>query len=646
MKTVHISREELEKHTPDMPNFVIWNWMIKGLDLKGTQLMLFAYIYSQSFDNTHLCRTSLTVMSKWFGLTRQALANNINKMPFIIKEVSQEHNGSGFYTFNYYKVDTHSLLQHCISVGNGVYDDFMLSYKQIMELKFPEDTQQIDDFFGNIMDWHKCSDKDNMDKIQAVATLGDKVQNDPTSYVESVFMDAITNILNRIQVGNILDKQYVNTDITTNCSGVTTSPSVTATKTVAQPITPTPTTTTKTTAKKGSRIPLNLVNTKPTTQKKTKAERLNEHKLQCLTYLSAFITENCGNNTALESLLVKYLDVRLSKGLTFDQWSIMLDKLKRNSIDVPDMISKVENAVVRNYMDLDYSDTTKSNKPIKKTATIESLLNIIDEFVVNYGECNEELKEVLYNYAEDVAYINGVSVAQFKQLLNNLHRNCPQLQDKLISVQDAFAGGWKSFVPVSTHNNKFGTQNNVVVAVDMDKKMECIDNYISYSYWYQHPNIKKLLVRYINETCSGKGMTLRQFKDALMYLRLHSPQANDVERGVSEAIMKDTKYLCREDFKDTAQANKAYNSLEDRAHNMERNRRAECEKLKKADPNNPIVANLELPKELDLSGWGDRPIYTSQDIEDFDAFREKCIQEQQIDKYVCQYDRLKQYFEE
>lgn len=626
MKTVMLNQDKLYSSVPEMPNFVVWDWMRRGLNLKGSNLLIFAYLYSQSFDGTHACTTSLATMSEWFGLTRQTISKTIDSMPYIKKLVSQEHNSGSFYTYNYYRVDIDALLQYCHNIGGSVYESYMLSYKQILQLKFPEDEKEIDEYFESIMDWHSNLSTQDINKVNAIAKLGDNVRTNPEDYIKQVFSQAITSALEQIST----------ISLSTNSNTA-----VSASKTPNNAKSPAPT-------RKRNCVTTLLPKTK-SVKSKSKEQIRNENLDKCSKYLTSFIALTYNGDRELEESLQNYLSNRILMGLSFDQWRVMLDSFHNSTKGMPisELKSIVDKAFIGNYKNLYYGNSPINNQsPIKKTATVESLLSLIDEFVINYGESNEELKEVLYNYAEEVAYINGVSVAQFKQLLNNLHRNCPQLQDKLISVQDAFAGGWKSFVPVSTHNNKFGTQNNVVVAVDMDKKMECIDNYISYSYWYQYPNIKKLLVRYINETNSGKGMTLRQFKDALMYLRLHSPQANDVERGVSEAIMKDTKYLCREDFKDTAQANKAYNSLEDRAHNMERNRRAECEKLKKANPNNPIVANLELPKELDLSGWGDRPIYTSQDIEDFDAFREKCMQEQQIDKYVCQHDRLKQYFEE
>lgn len=632
MKTVHLQSKDLQSATPEMPNFVVWDWMSSGLHLKGTNLLIFAYLYSQSFDGAHACTTSLTTMSEWFGITRQTISKNIDMMPYVKKFVSQEHSSGNFYTFNHYKIDTEALSQHCIGLGGSVYESYMLSCKQILELKFPDDTKAIDDYFEDITEWHTNFTRDEANKIAAISRLGEVVGNESDNCIKEMFADAIAKVLKQ------LSPELMNTTIAENT--VSKSTSIKQNSRTANKITVPATTRTR------SNTSL-LPPPKPKTKQKTKAEIRNENLKICSEYTTSFVAINYKGNQELERSLNNFLSVRISKGLSYEQWVVMLDKLMRETrgLDISEIVSLSDTAFVRNYMDIYYTPTNTS-KRTKQSATVEEMYDIVDDYVTKYAEENDELRNVLYNYCEDVAFVNELTHNQVKQLLTNLNRIAPDISDKIICVQNAYAGGWRSFNVASNGNNRNSTASNSnAVAIDMDKKLDCIDKFISFSYWYETPNIKKLLVRYINETNAGKAMSLRQFKDALMYLRLHAPQSHDVERNVLEAITKNTTYLCREDFKDTAMAKKAYNSLEDRASNMERNRRASCEELKKKNPDNPLVANLELPKELDLSGWT-KEIRTVADIDEFDAYRTKCIQEQKIDDYVCQYDRLRKYFEE
>ena len=62
------------------PTIVVWSWMRTVLNLSGSELLIFSYLYSQTFDDSHKCYTTLSDMSDWFGLTRQTISRNIDKM--------------------------------------------------------------------------------------------------------------------------------------------------------------------------------------------------------------------------------------------------------------------------------------------------------------------------------------------------------------------------------------------------------------------------------------------------------------------------------------------------------------------------------------------------------------------------------------
>ena len=93
--------ERTIKDVEIMPNFIVWNWMMSALKLTGNDILLFAYVYSQSFDNKHYTTVSMTTLASWLGLTRQTVVKHLENLPFVQKYVSQD-GSNGFYTFNYF----------------------------------------------------------------------------------------------------------------------------------------------------------------------------------------------------------------------------------------------------------------------------------------------------------------------------------------------------------------------------------------------------------------------------------------------------------------------------------------------------------------------------------------------------------------
>ena len=81
---------------PTTNDFTICTWMIDELHLVGSGLVLFAYIYAQTMNNMHPSTTSLLALTRISGLTKQTVSRAIDKLPYIIKNASQD-NDKGFY---------------------------------------------------------------------------------------------------------------------------------------------------------------------------------------------------------------------------------------------------------------------------------------------------------------------------------------------------------------------------------------------------------------------------------------------------------------------------------------------------------------------------------------------------------------------
>ena len=67
-------------HINSVPNIVMWSWMRTVLRLCGSELLIFSYIFSQTFDSSHRCYACLIDMEDWFGVTRQTISRNIDRL--------------------------------------------------------------------------------------------------------------------------------------------------------------------------------------------------------------------------------------------------------------------------------------------------------------------------------------------------------------------------------------------------------------------------------------------------------------------------------------------------------------------------------------------------------------------------------------
>ena len=141
-----------------MPNIMIWSWMSSVLHLSCNELLIFAYIFSMSFDNIHRCYTTLNAMEDWFSLSRQAVSRRIQNMVDQELLTKQTLVDSGFIKHNSYSVNMAKVTELCENSDYDTYKNFIESYGSALKQRFPADEIKIDNYLDSLIQWHEVKD--------------------------------------------------------------------------------------------------------------------------------------------------------------------------------------------------------------------------------------------------------------------------------------------------------------------------------------------------------------------------------------------------------------------------------------------------------------------------------------------------------
>ena len=120
-----------------IPNIIMWSWMRTVLKLSGSELLIFSYLFSQTFDSVHKCYTCLSDMTEWFGITRQTISRNIDKLVeknFVSKECLADITNP-IIKHNNYSVNTEYITELCENSDYNSYSNFLDSYRMILHQK-------------------------------------------------------------------------------------------------------------------------------------------------------------------------------------------------------------------------------------------------------------------------------------------------------------------------------------------------------------------------------------------------------------------------------------------------------------------------------------------------------------------------------
>lgn len=584
MIKVYTQRENIDTGS-EMPNFVIWSWMRNGLKLSGIHIMLFAYIFSQSYDNEHLVTTSLSVLSDWFGISRQTLSRNIDALPYVEKSVSQDNRNS-FYTHNCYKIDMIGLLTYFQNCEKEIYEEFLAAYKGLLILKFPDDKESIEEYFVDILNLYLEKNPEGIDELMKTILISNMDVEKGTRF--KPVLDAITT------------NGYIPV-----MESNSTTPKVKRTEESELSV--------KTKPKKGlGKNPASLgITPKPIrSTRKTPEEKLlqrneNIQKLQLIA--SNYVAMKVGNDPECLQLLNSYItDVLFYEEKTVNPMSPNSFQTLLKELDMfktlDDKLDAIRTSIGHRYRGFCYTDKETLNQKYFKQEQAELIQQQVEEFITKHCSTNEDLSGILRDYVAEVFIPTGKSARQFKLFLKKLEDARLSIENMYVVVSETYMNGWKrwSFEFPDHFTSNLLTSDARTASnpkVDMSEKESAIDTFFREHYLYQNPEIKELLLQYIHETKHGQSMSVRDFINKMDYVIMHRYLVTDVINCIRHAVSTDADCLCPTDFNIDKEIKQVHGSFEECLKVMDRERRRQCEVARKKHPDDIRFEGMPMDRE-------------------------------------------------
>ena len=586
----------------EMPNFVIWSWMRTALQLSGSNLMLFAYIYSQSFDASHYVTTSLSCLAEWFGITRQTLSRNIDKLPYIIKDNSCDH-PAGFYNCCLYRVDMDAMLHDFSNGPDETYQEFLASYERLLILKFPDDKKTIEAYFKLFSEWHAGLSVEMRKQIKPFITLGNKIkENEEVDYEDVNFSDALQDMKEQVEkLSSDLDKflngeSKSNVEITSKISNptVNTKPCVQGTS-VPQSNSSKPTPKPK---HKGAKRPSDLgivaKPQKPKSKTKEEKERIKQEQFNLLIQqlyaenVDFIVRHNIRDERILSSLNDYVSEVieggKNSRGVTTHRYKMALDQLAL--VMSPDkMLMYIQNAIIGGYSKFVY-DLDKIQSDNRMLLERSNIWEKTENFISNFPDASEEFVNTVNRYVEDcVLASDRYSALQFEHRLNDLLKRNLTSEQVLTVICDTLSSGWKQWNFTNVQN--VATNVSSTPTPDMEDKENATDTFFRKHYFYQTPEIKQVLLDYLHQTSHGRNMSCNKWVQEMEYLLLHRHTNDEIIMAIKDATLHDYEHLCTVDYAADKRMQHTFGTLEDAVVMRDRTRRKHCEQERKNNPNDP-----------------------------------------------------------
>lgn len=520
-----------------MPNIIVWSWMSSALHLRGTELIIFAYIYNVSFDSIHRCYTTLTSMEQWFGMTRQAVSRRIQNLVdsgYLTKQTSVEN--SGFIKHNSYSVNMANVTEACEASDFDTYKNFIDSYGSVLKNRFPNDVLQIDDYLETLIQWHRTKD---VRVTLTMKQISDILLSDNSS-------DNISDIVNVVS-------KYKNPKPITKSSFVEKA--------------------TKTTSKS-----LFDIQDKPKRNSKAALKKQWNEENKKMTV--DFVVHNLGANEEIISAVNRFLDTDAGKNYTPDQWRQQLNNMYEYGITEDRILSGVNTSYMNGYKSLYVRDRSESDMRKK--------MKLIDEYVSSNCQDNSEIKELLLAYLFEVPKARSYSANQFRLILADLEDMCSTNDEKIASIRYSYSHGYSA---LSYSTPAAQTQSN---SVDIQEKHDAVDNFIKSGYYYLTDGLAESLHTYIDSTQNGRSMDVGSFRIALENLRLYCLNDSDKVSKVKLAIQNNYKYFATEDYAETRKLRAKQEDRESAAHSADHFRMSRIFAELNSNPNNPKLVGVEV----------------------------------------------------
>ena len=528
-----------EVNKTSIPNIIMWSWMRTVLNLTGTELLIFAFVFSQTFDNLHKCYTCLSEMETWFGITRQTISRNIDNLcakGFVEKEVLQDVLNP-MIKHNSYKVRVPYITKLCEESDYDSYTNFLDSYGSILKQKFPDDISTIDEYLESLSTWHKNKN------IEVTITLNEIAQIICAESDQDHANYSISSMLKNIRKTKVKknpEYSYINKE-----------------KDIVK--------------KKQSNEGL-FVQKQKRTSTKAKKEEWDKTKREMV---HNFVYMRIGGNEELFELLNNFLDTDNGRSYTPTQWSQQLDNLYEKGRTVSRMIEGVRTSYMNNYRSLYIAD--------KSEVDIDLKLKEITKYVDENCESNAELKDLLESYVTEVPKGKSYTIKQFRLALSNLSMICKTTEEKINSVRISYTNSYSALA----YANNFSTNSSTVsTEVDVEKKVESVKNFIADGYYYLCDGLEDALLSYVRTTQIGKTISVQAFDIMLNNLRVFCLDDADKVSKVNMAIQNNSSKFATEDFEETRQIKSRLQTRESVAQHLDRSRKLAVIKEKQKNPKN------------------------------------------------------------
>ena len=546
-------KKDRTEHT--IPNFTICSWMISVLKLSKAELLLFAYLFDQTYDGKHKCFTSLDVMGIFFDCARQSVARNIDKLvekSFVKRETTNDPINP-IIRHNSYYVNIDNIAQLCIDAGYSEYESFIKTYEISLKALHPDNEDAINEVIDHMQSLSGTQDDENI-------TLN-------VSDLKKIIHLASGEYSGKLNIEEEIEK------IIASSGKLKKHNKRSYTKPVVE--------------KAPTQEPsVNSLFNKPK-RSSTKAQK-EKDLADKIAMNNEFVIYAANGSQKLLDMLNQFLKTTWGEKCKPFQWKHQLDILYEGAISEERMIDSVRNAIAGSYHKLYVQD--------KSEVDMKEKLHIIREYVDEEADGNEKLYDLLLSFVTKTQRGKACNSEQLNMLLDELSDICETTKDKIESVSYCYKHGYAALAYRNSNDGGFAGKSSfsdpINKCVEQDDKLKAIDDFIADGYYYLVEGLRDALVEYVTKTSAGMKMSLAAFENNLKYFRIFCLNDNDKVATVMRAISNNYPKLALESYEETTTISNNARSREDIARNMDRDRKSAVIREKKKNPNNPLLENV------------------------------------------------------
>ena len=546
-------KKDRTEHT--IPNFTICSWMISVLKLSKAELLLFAYLFDQTYDGKHKCFTSLDVMGIFFDCARQSVARNIDKLvekSFVKRETTNDPINP-IIRHNSYYVNIDNIAQLCIDAGYSEYESFIKTYEISLKALHPDNEDAINEVIDHMQSLSGTQDDENI-------TLN-------VSDLKKIIHLASGEYSGKLNIEEEIEK------IIASSGKLKKHNKRSYTKPVVE--------------KAPTQEPsVNSLFNKPK-RSSTKAQK-EKDLADKIAMNNEFVIYAANGSQKLLDMLNQFLKTTWGEKCKPFQWKHQLDILYEGAISEERMIDSVRNAIAGSYHKLYVQD--------KSEVDMKEKLHIIREYVDEEADGNEKLYDLLLSFVTKTQRGKACNSEQLNMLLDELSDICETTKDKIESVSYCYKHGYAALAYRNSNDGGFAGKSSfsdpINKCVEQDDKLKAIDDFIADGYYYLVEGLKEALIKYATETKVGRSMSISDFKSNLNDLRLFGPVDSELVDKVNQAISNNYRRLAVEDYEHTNTLKTSGSSREALAKSKERRRKSDVMDEIKKHPDNPLIKNV------------------------------------------------------